>query len=107
MGERFWGAGPLQATSKDVSGAFDFARLERAVSRLVEEQAALRQANLDLRTKLDARDARVRTLEEQLRTANQLRQDVAKRIDELIGQIDQLDSELAAAEAGSGGGAGA
>ena len=49
------------------------------------------------------RDARVRSLEEQLRSANQLRQDVAKRIDELIGQIDQLDAELEAAESGVGG----
>jgi chromosome segregation ATPase len=78
---------------------FDFARLERVVAQLVEEQGDLRKVNGGLRAQLSERGTRVRALEEQLRTANQLRQDVAKRIDELIGQIDQLDAELEGNEA--------
>jgi chromosome segregation ATPase len=89
---------PLSATSTDVSSEFDFARLERVVAKLVEQQGDLQKVNAELRTRLAERDTQVRALEERLRTANQLRQDVAKRIDELIGQIDQLDAELEESE---------
>ncbi len=89
----------LPATSTDVSSEFDFARLERVVAQLVEQQADLQKVNAELRTRLGERDAQVRALEERLRSGNQLRQDVAKRIDELIGQIDQLDAELEDGEA--------
>ena len=97
---------PLQSTRTDVSveasthasGPYDFERLEFVVARLVEQYGVLRRRNADLEAKLEGYDARVRTLEEELRSANQLRQDVAKRVDELIGQIDQLDAELEAAE---------
>ena len=41
---------------------------------------------------------RIRALEGEVREANQRRQDVAKRIDELITQMDSLDIQLAAAE---------
>lgn len=88
----------MQATSRDVSGDFDFARLERVVTQLAEKQLGLQKVNAELREQLTERDSRVRALEEQLRTANQLRQDVAKRIDELIGQIDQLDAQLESAQ---------
>jgi len=37
---------------------------------------------------------RIQALEGDLRHANQRRQDVAKRIDELIGQIDHLEGQL-------------
>ena len=80
---------------------FDFARLERAVALLALRHEQLQKTNADLRTGLDERDARIRSLEEELRAANQLRQDVTKRIDELIGQIDQLDAQLDAQLDGS------
>ena len=101
----------LQTTSKgvvDVSGsvepgasqeAFDMERLERVVSKLVQEHEQLRGAHDLIRKELAARDARIRNLEEQIRVANQQKRDVAKRIDELIGQMDHLDAQLA--EAGS------
>ena len=37
-------------------------------------------------------------LEEKLLEANQKRQDVAKRIDELVTQLDHLDAQLARAQ---------
>lgn len=43
---------------------------------------------------LAERDARVRGLEAQLIELNQNRQDVAKRLDDLIEQVDQLDAQL-------------
>ena len=40
-------------------------------------------------------EARVRTLDEQVLEMNQVRQDVAKRLDDLVTQIDDLDAQLA------------
>ncbi len=48
----------------------------------------------ELRDRVSENAARIRSLEEQLLEANQRRQDVAKRIDELIAQLDQLDTQL-------------
>jgi chromosome segregation ATPase len=77
---------------------YDFDRLERAVEALVEENARLRRERESHRGELDGMLDRVRVLEGQLREANQRRQDVAKRIDELIAQMDSLDAQLASAE---------
>ena len=46
---------------------------------------------------------RILALEGQLLEANQRRQDVAKRIDELIAQMDSLDAQLESADASEGG----
>jgi chromosome segregation ATPase len=75
-------------------GNYDFERLEAAVASLVERQQLLRSANAALRVELNESGQRVRQLEEQLRDANQRRQDVGKHIDELIAQIDQLDVQF-------------
>jgi len=64
------------------------------VESLVERHQLLRSANTALRVELSQRDQRIRRLEEQLRDANQRRQDVGKHIDELIAQIDQLDVQF-------------
>lgn len=73
------------------TGSYGWERLERAVGALVAEQQRLREA-------LGARDQRVRQLESELLEANQRRQDTAKRIDELIAQLDALDAQLDAGE---------
>jgi peptidoglycan hydrolase CwlO-like protein len=49
-----------------------------------------------LRADLEGRDSRIRTLDDQILEMNQSRQDAAKRIDDLIAQIDQLDERLGA-----------
>jgi chromosome segregation ATPase len=77
---------------------YDFDRLERAVEALVDENARLRHERAARRGELEGMLDRIRVLEGQLREANQRRQDVAKRIDELIAQMDSLDAQLAAAE---------
>ena len=46
---------------------------------------------------------RILALEGQLLEANQRRQDVAKRIDELIAQMDSLEAQLESADASEGG----
>jgi septal ring factor EnvC (AmiA/AmiB activator) len=64
------------------------------VRALVEEQRRLRGETAVLREQLRERSRAVRSLEGQLLEANQRRQDVAKRIDDLISQIAQLDQHF-------------
>jgi chromosome segregation ATPase len=82
----------IEASEPDA--AYDLDRLERAVGALIESSDRLRQENRLLREQLAARVQRVQTLESELRDANQRRRDIAKRIDELIVQIDHLDAQL-------------
>lgn len=83
----------------EVSGpAYDLDRLERALSALVDQNARLREESAALRHALDDRGERIRALEGQLLDANQRRQDVIKRVDELIAQMDALDAQLEQAE---------
>lgn len=85
------------AISASERSAYDFERLERAVSELVRAQRRQAEEVAGLRRRLEDRNRRIRGLEEQLLEANQKRQDVAKRIDELISQLDHLDAQLGAA----------
>ena len=77
---------------------FDFRRLERAVEALAEAHRRLRSENAGLRRKVEEKARQIRTLEERMLEANQKRQDVAKRIDELVAQLDHLDAQLARAQ---------
>jgi len=63
----------------------------RAYQRQVDENAGLRR-------KLEQKARDLRAMEGKLLDANQRRQDVAKRVDELISQLDHLDGQLGAAE---------
>lgn len=87
------------AIPADDRGAYDWDRLERAVEGLVESRQRLQRENQALRRDLESRERRIRVLEGQLLEANQKRKDVAKRIDELITQIDFLDARLSEPEA--------
>ena len=71
-----------------------FLELERVVRGLVERYEALRVEHAAAKEALRERDERIRHLDEQLLESNQLRQDTAKRIDDLIAQIDRLDATL-------------
>jgi len=68
------------------------------VAALVEQHERMQKSALELRTGIRERDERIRGLEEELLQANQSRKDVGKRIDELIGQIDQIEAGLQASE---------
>ena len=78
----------------DNESAYDLERLERAVSALIDSSERLREENRSLREQLASRVQRIQTLEGDLREAHQRRKDIAKRIDDLIGQIDHLDAQL-------------
>jgi hypothetical protein len=51
-----------------------------------------------MRRRLEQKSQRIRSLEGQLLEANQRRKDVAKRVDEMIAQLDHLDRQLGAAQ---------
>jgi predicted nuclease with TOPRIM domain len=72
-----------------------FDRLERAIVELLDRHEALRRENSRLAEALAARDRRVEELESRFREGNQLQRDVAKRIDDLLGQIDQIEHHFA------------
>jgi regulator of replication initiation timing len=78
----------------------DFARLERAVRALAAEHALLRGENVELRERLDQAAVRIRSQDERILAENQRRQDVLKRLDELLGRIEQRSPEPASAHAG-------
>lgn len=55
----------------------------------------MRRENTRLAETLAARDRHVEELESRLREGNQLQRDVGKRIDDLLGQIDQIELHFA------------
>jgi len=81
--------GGVAAASSD-----GFWRLEQAVARLVESQRTLAGENARLRGALSEREEKLRSLELELLERNQARQDAAKRVDELIRQVAQLEARL-------------
>ena len=84
--------------SADDRNVYDFERLERAVDALADECRVQRGLNAQLRGEVDTQRRRIRSLEGQLLEGNQKRQDVAKRLDEVIAQIDHLEGEFDGAE---------
>ena len=60
----------------------------------------LQGENAALRAELEGRDSRIRSLDDRILEMNQGRQDAAKRIDDLIAQIDQLDARFDARSSG-------
>ena len=82
-------------SARNQKDANDFDRLEQVVTELVAAHRQTLEQNALLRTELDERVRRIRELEDVVLESNQKRQDVIKRVDELIAQIDQLDAQLA------------
>ena len=78
----------------DQSGLQDFERLEAAVVALADQHKRALKDNESLRRAVEERERRIRALEAETLELNQRRRDVAKRIDDLLAQMDQLDVEL-------------
>jgi len=87
---------PAQESAADV--AYDFSRLEQAVELLVRQHEELQAENDKLCRELEEREARLRSLDESIREANQRRQDAVKRIDELIEHLERVDASFDASE---------
>jgi septal ring factor EnvC (AmiA/AmiB activator) len=84
--------------SADERNVYDFDRLERVVKALVRKHRQAQEENAALRRKVEEKSRNIRSLEGRLLEANQRRQDVAKRLDELIAQLDHLEGQLGTAE---------
>jgi septal ring factor EnvC (AmiA/AmiB activator) len=90
------GGAAIPDSESKKSKAQSFERLDRLVRSLVEKYRVLQTENSSLRAELDERDSRIRSLDDQILEMNQNRQDAAKRIDDLIAQLDQLDAQFGA-----------
>jgi uncharacterized protein YhaN len=77
---------------------YDLERLERAVQALLDAHGRISQENAAMRRKVEEQAKAIRSLEGRVLEANQKRQDVAKRIDELIAQVTHLEDQLGSAE---------
>ncbi len=64
------------------------------IARLVSDHHRVQRENTALRAELEKQRRDLHALDGKLLEANQRRQDVTKRIDELIAQIDQLEAQL-------------
>ena len=89
------GGAPIPAGREKV---YDFKRLERAVSSLARAYRSAQEDKGALRRRVEEQNRHIRSLEGRLLEANQRRQDVAKRIDELVAQLDHLEGQLGQAE---------
>ena len=72
----------------------DFKRLEEAVTALVDRYHRAQHQIAALRRDLAERDQRIQSQTREIRELNQCHQDVAKRLDDLIGELDRLDAQL-------------
>ncbi len=68
-------------------------RLEAAIQKLVARHREFLVDNASLREQILLRDAKMLALEAEIRDLNQRRQDVTKRIDDLIAQIEQIENQ--------------
>jgi len=83
----------------------DLDRLEHALSELVALKNTLHSENSELaesleecRRRLEEAEQATRDLQERLLVEGQLRQDALKRIDDLVGWIEQLDPRFGASD---------
>jgi len=89
------GGGTLNS---QVDDGYDFARLERAVSLLLDERLRLQSENATLRDQLEEGSQRLGRLDEELLDLNQRRRDAMKRLDDVIAQLDELETRVASRE---------
>lgn len=70
-------------------------QLEERVARLISRYGEARATAAELRAQLKERDARIGELTERLHALAQIRTEVERRIDGLLGQLDALESSRA------------
>ncbi len=73
----------------------DMDRLERVIEELARRHTLLRAENEALRGKLVRRDARMSELEGRVEHLEAQRDQALERLDELLGDVDQIESGLA------------
>ncbi len=80
----------------------DFKRLEEAVASLVDRYRRSLGEVAELRRSLLERDERLASQAQQIVELGERNRDVAKRLDDLIGELDRLDAQLAQGAAAEG-----
>ncbi|MCH2172409.1 hypothetical protein MK489_16635 [Myxococcota bacterium] len=78
---------------QEASNDYDFARLEQSIENLVEALREAREDNVRLSAQVESNVRQIAELDARIRTENQKRQDVVKRLDDLIAQIEVLERE--------------
>ena len=79
---------PARTASLVDEDRFDFARLERVVGELIEEQHRLTAENDLLREELVKREQKIADLDARLTQQEQKRNDALKRLDDLLAQVE-------------------
>ncbi|MBM4384199.1 MAG: hypothetical protein FJ091_12655 [Deltaproteobacteria bacterium] len=74
--------------------AAQFERLEALVRELIARHEALSAEGAQLRARAADREARIKALDAKLVELNHARRDAAKRIDELVAQIERIEEEV-------------
>lgn len=94
------GGGPIQeaiqSAAESQGGESELARLEQGVALLLERFRRVQEEVVSLRRQLAERDRRLQEQSREIRRLNQRHQDAAKRLDDLIAELDRLDEQLAA-----------
>ena len=67
--------------------------LRDALERLIESRVQLADQIEGVRRELASRDQKIASLEGEVRDLRQTKRDVAKRIDDLIGQLDHFERD--------------
>ena len=67
--------------------------MREAIALLIESRERLGDQIEALRSELAGRDQKIAALEGEVRDLRQSRRDVAKRIDDLIGQLDHFERD--------------
>ncbi len=77
----------------DEGAAAELGALRVAIDRLIESRGELAGQVERLRAELSSREQRVLALEREVRDLLQTKRDVAKRLDDLIGQLDHFERD--------------
>jgi septal ring factor EnvC (AmiA/AmiB activator) len=80
----------------ETANGLELDRLEAAVRSLADRYLAQRDEAAKLRGEIEVRDRRLEELEAEVRRLQQSRREVARRIDQLVAQIGQLEGSLTA-----------
>jgi FtsZ-binding cell division protein ZapB len=88
-----------QSSQSEDSGAepYDFYRLERVIAELISGRRRLQNENQLLKQELLERDQTVQSLDQEIAQLKARRTDALKRLDAVIGQVDEFEAIVAQA----------
>ena len=76
---------------------YDFYRLERVITELISGRRRLQNENQRLKQELLERDQTVQSLDQEIAQLKARRTDALKRLDAVIGQVDEFEAIVAQA----------